>query len=63
MKKSSRRIGLSTETLRILTPHALTPVHGGTFGNTIACPVVPIEVASDNTLCVIVRPVLGGLKP
>lgn len=61
MKKTSRRIGLSSETLRILDPRTLVTVAGGTFGNTNACPVVPIEVASENTMCVIVKPGAGSL--
>jgi hypothetical protein len=56
MKKTSRRISLSTQTLRTLVGEQLEAVQGGSLDSTGTqfCPVPPIHDASER-VCIIKR--------
>lgn len=54
MNKASRRIALSTQTLRTLVGEQLEAVQGGSLGGSQFCPVPPIHDAFER-VCIIKR--------
>lgn len=58
MKKLPKRLGLTTETIRVLQTEELTQIHGGTTGTSIINPTPNTSIVQ-TTATSIILPTIG----